>query len=273
MRVMLDSCDQMIDMVDTLLEVSRIEQGETGRRLDTRTVALGEILDTALASVRGLADKKDATIDVSLPAEPLEVVGDPSLAGPCPAASLEQRAQVRAGPRNRFRPRAGRETRPRRSEVEDQGIGISPEHLPHIFEKFYVADGGLDRRRGGAGVGLYLAREIVRLHHGTIEVLSQPGRGSVFSVTLPGPSLARAPRPALEGAPWLFAVSALAIATPARRRERPPHGGGAPRAARAGLDEPRPGGLPRPLELPRRGDTGRRRSTSRATVSRPKSCA
>ena len=70
-------------------------------------------------------------------------------------------------------------------EVEDQGIGISPEHLPHIFEKFYVADGGLDRRRGGAGVGLYLAREIVLLHRGTIEVLSNPGRGSVFSVTLP----------------------------------------------------------------------------------------
>jgi signal transduction histidine kinase len=70
MGVLLDSCDQMIDMVDTLLEVSRIEQGETSRRLDLRKVALRELLDTALASVRGLAEKKDATIEVSLPTEP-----------------------------------------------------------------------------------------------------------------------------------------------------------------------------------------------------------
>jgi signal transduction histidine kinase len=187
MGVMLDSCDQMIDMVDTLLEVSRIEQGETGRRLDIRPVALDELLDTALSSVRGLAEKKDATIDISLPSEPLLVAGDPSLLahalrhllsnalkyGPA-RGTVSIRGQVRAAEAV--------------LEVEDQGIGISPEHLPHIFEKFYVADGGLDRRRGGAGVGLYLAREIVRLHQGTIEARSNPGRGSVFSVTLPRPT-------------------------------------------------------------------------------------
>lgn len=184
MRVMLDSCDQMIDMVDTLLEVSRIERGETGRRLDIRPVSIDEILETALASVRGLAEKKAATIDISLPAEPLRVAGDPSLLahalrhllsnalkyGP-PRGTISVRGQVRDGVAV--------------LQVEDQGIGIAPEHLPHIFEKFYVADGGLDRRRGGAGVGLYLAREIVRLHQGTIEARSYPGRGSVFSVTLP----------------------------------------------------------------------------------------
>ena len=51
-------------------------------------------------------------------------------------------------------------------------------------------DGSLTRRRRGAGVGLYLAREIVRLHHGTIEVESRPGEGSVFHVRLPGPLVA-----------------------------------------------------------------------------------
>jgi signal transduction histidine kinase len=192
MRVMLDSCDQMIDMVDTLLEVSRIERGETGRRLDVRPVAIDEILETALASVRGLAEKKDATIDISLPAEPLRVAGDASLLahalrhllsnalkyGP-PRGTISVRGQIRDGVAV--------------LDVEDQGIGIAPEHLPHIFEKFYVADGGLDRRRGGAGVGLYLAREIVRLHQGTIEARSHPGRGSVFSVTLPRPSPAASP--------------------------------------------------------------------------------
>ncbi len=186
MRVMLDSCDQMIDMVDTLLEVSRIEQGETGRRLDTRPVAIAEILETALASVRTLADKKDATIDVALPAQALEVVGDPSLLAHALRHLLSN--ALKYGPsRGTVSIRGQACEASALLEVEDQGIGISPEHLPHIFEKFYVADGGLDRRRGGAGVGLYLAREIVRLHRGTIEVRSQPGRGSIFSVTLPRP--------------------------------------------------------------------------------------
>ena len=61
-------------------------------------------------------------------------------------------------------------------EVQDFGIGIPAEHLPHIFEKFYRVDGALTRRSGGAGVGLYLAREVVRLHHGAIEVRSRSAR-------------------------------------------------------------------------------------------------
>jgi two-component system phosphate regulon sensor histidine kinase PhoR len=82
-------------------------------------------------------------------------------------------------------------------EVEDRGIGIAAEHLPRIFEKFYMVDGGINRRVGGTGVGLYLVREIVRLHHGSVAVRSRPGEGSVFSVRLPrrfpGPSGAAAP--------------------------------------------------------------------------------
>ena len=63
-------------------------------------------------------------------------------------------------------------------EVEDFGIGIAAEHVPRIFEKFYMVDGGVSRRAGGTGVGLYLVREIVRLHEGTVEVHSRPGQGS-----------------------------------------------------------------------------------------------
>jgi signal transduction histidine kinase len=194
MRVMLENCDQMIDMVDTLLEVGRIEQGETGRRLDIRPVALEDVLDTALASVRGLAERKEARIDVSLPEEPLQVKGDSALLAHALRHLLSN--ALKYGPaRGTVLVRGEARNGGAVLEVEDHGIGIGPEHLPRIFDKFYVADGGLDRRRGGAGIGLYLAREIVRLHHGSIEARSCPGRGSVFSVTLPGPS----PTSALEG--------------------------------------------------------------------------
>jgi two-component system phosphate regulon sensor histidine kinase PhoR len=83
-------------------------------------------------------------------------------------------------------------------EVEDAGIGIAAEHLDHIFEKFYMVDGGLTRRVGGTGVGLYLVREIVRLHKGTVEVTSSPGRGSLFRVTLPV-AFGATPAPAGDG--------------------------------------------------------------------------
>src|SRR5262249_30002566 len=69
-------------------------------------------------------------------------------------------------------------------EVEDSGIGIAAEHVPQIFEKFYTVDGGLARSAGGTGVGLYLVREIVRLHTGIPRAGSGPGEGSVSSVRL-----------------------------------------------------------------------------------------
>jgi signal transduction histidine kinase len=123
MRVIVESCDQVIDMVDTVIEVSRIEE-EGARSLSLESVDL-------------------------------------RTEGPFGAL-----------------------------DVQDTGVGIAPEHIPRIFDEFYMADGSFTRRRRGAGVGLYLAREIVRLHHGTIEVESQPGEGSVFLVRLPGPLVA-----------------------------------------------------------------------------------
>jgi GAF domain-containing protein len=69
--------------------------------------------------------------------------------------------------------------------VVDEGIGIEPEHLDHIFERFYQADGGAGRRFGGMGVGLALVREIVETHDGRVDVESTPGEGSTFTVRLP----------------------------------------------------------------------------------------
>jgi signal transduction histidine kinase len=67
--------------------------------------------------------------------------------------------------------------------VRDTGVGIEPAAALHIFERFYRAD--TSRTGGGAGLGLSIAKSLVEAHHGTIRVESQPGRGSVFTVTLP----------------------------------------------------------------------------------------
>jgi len=69
--------------------------------------------------------------------------------------------------------------------VTDEGIGIAPDHMNHIFERFYQVDGTTKRRFGGMGVGLALVWEIVEAHGGTVEVESEAGEGSTFTVALP----------------------------------------------------------------------------------------
>lgn len=70
-------------------------------------------------------------------------------------------------------------------KVSDTGIGIPPEELPHIFDRFYQVDGSRTRKGDGTGIGLALTRELVELMEGTIEVNSAPGKGSEFVVWLP----------------------------------------------------------------------------------------
>src|SRR6185295_2523551 len=70
--------------------------------------------------------------------------------------------------------------------VTDTGIGIAPEHVPYVFQRFWQAHTGASREFGGLGIGLALARHLVELHGGTIAARSEgPGRGSIFTITLP----------------------------------------------------------------------------------------
>jgi signal transduction histidine kinase/CheY-like chemotaxis protein len=82
-----------------------------------------------------------------------------------------------------------------RLEVEDSGIGIEPAQMARLFERFTQADSSAARRHGGSGLGLAITREVVQRLGGQISATSQPGRGSIFVVTLP---LARAARPLNE---------------------------------------------------------------------------
>ncbi len=69
--------------------------------------------------------------------------------------------------------------------IQDTGIGIAPQHLPLIFERFYRVDPARSQRVEGSGLGLSIVEWIVHAHGGSIDVESQEGRGSTFSVTLP----------------------------------------------------------------------------------------
>jgi two-component system, OmpR family, sensor kinase len=69
--------------------------------------------------------------------------------------------------------------------VSDNGEGIPPEHLPHLFERFYRVETSRSRSEGGAGLGLAIVKQMVQAHGGQVWVESQPGHGSTFYIALP----------------------------------------------------------------------------------------
>jgi signal transduction histidine kinase len=71
------------------------------------------------------------------------------------------------------------------ASVSDSGIGISPEDIPNVFDRFWRADKARSREQGGAGLGLSIAKWIVDVHGGSISVESKVGKGSVFAICLP----------------------------------------------------------------------------------------
>jgi hypothetical protein len=170
-------------LIEDLLDVSRIVSGKL--RIDLRPVELGPVVEAAVEAVRPAATNKRITLVVDLPAPPVFVSGD--------AERLQQVVWNLLANAVKFTPNEGR-VRLRmeasgdaaRLEVVDDGIGIAPEFLPHVFERFRQAENGSARAHGGLGIGLAIARHIVEAHQGALEAASDGlGKGARFTVALP----------------------------------------------------------------------------------------
>lgn len=170
-------------IIDDLLDVSRIIAGKL--RLKVQPVPLARIIEDALDSVRPAAEAKEMQIETVLQARSPLVSGDPD--------RLQQTIWNVLSNAVKFTPRGGR-VEVRLEEVlgeavitvSDTGPGIAPEFLQHVFDRFRQADGSYTRAYGGLGLGLAIARHLIELHGGTIEVFSDGvGRGATFVIRLP----------------------------------------------------------------------------------------
>ena len=172
--------DRLVRMVEELLELSRIESGDVPL-VDSR-VDLAAVIDDAASRLRSEAERRNLALDVDI-AEGLPPVRGDAEHLERVVVNLVQNALKFTPPGGSVTVRAAAENGAVRVQVIDTGSGILPEDLPRIFERFYKADRA--RERGGTGLGLAVAKHTVEAHGGEIAAQSEPGRGSIFSFTLP----------------------------------------------------------------------------------------
>jgi signal transduction histidine kinase len=177
-------CQRLARLIEEVLEVSRLEQGIAQRPLEWAPVQLGEVLQKVVQALRAEAAVKEIRLTQKLPPELPVLAGDERLLHLLVLNLIENAIK--------FTPRGGSvearlEAGPEELvlTVRDDGIGLAPEHHERVFEKFFVVDGTFTRTQGGAGIGLYLAREVVHIHDGRIRVESALGQGASFEVRLP----------------------------------------------------------------------------------------
>lgn len=188
--IMEQQAARMSRILDDMLSLSRIEMRT--HLLPEAKVDLGQIAATAIRSLDPLAKAANIAIDFTAPVEAFSVRGDRD--------ELEQVFQNliqnaikygRAGGKVAigFRRLPARGSRPERIAVSvaDDGPGIAAEHLPRLTERFYRVDTAASRERGGTGLGLAIVKHILTRHHGELEVTSQLGKGSKFSVIIDAP--------------------------------------------------------------------------------------
>lgn len=195
-------------LVDELLDVARISQGKIV--LKTETVDLRQVVHQALEPVQPLVAQQRQRLNVVLPSQPVWVRGD--------AARLIQVVTNLLHNAAKYTPAEGHvELRLDAAPsgvvltVRDDGRGIEPTLLPHVFDLFEQGPRSLDRGQGGLGVGLTLVQRLVQLHHGSVEAFSDgPGHGSEFRVLLPTTELAEPVPLAPPRAPSKSADAALA---------------------------------------------------------------
>ncbi len=219
-----------VQLIEDILDGSRIITGKL--HLEVRPFEMNELVRAALDAVRPAAEAKQIRLEHTALAEPLRMSGD--------AERLQQVVWNLLSNALKFTPKGGtvavKCTRIG-DEVEivvrDDGQGIAPDFLPHVFERFRQAEGSTTRRHGGLGLGLALVRHLTEAHGGTVRAESEgPGKGAAFYVHLPMSAVAseRPSMPSRTGeadratpttlsAPQLQGVTALVVDDEADARD------------------------------------------------------
>lgn len=181
LETIIRNTDRLVNLVQDLLTLSELE--ERGTELQVEDVDLKQIAGRMLRLFEKRARDKGIGLKLSAPGADNSLRAD--------RFKLEQvfinllDNAVKYTDRGQVELALGREDGKAVIKVRDTGPGIAPEHLPRLFERFYVVDKGRSRQLGGTGLGLSIVKHIVLLHSGEVAVESTPGAGTTFTITIP----------------------------------------------------------------------------------------
>jgi heavy metal sensor kinase len=177
----LEETERLSRIVENLLTISRLDAGEV--KMEKAVLNLGELARSTAEQMKLLAEEKSLEMHCRFE-EPVLVWGD--------QPRLKQVVVNLVANAIKYTPEGGEIAVAVRSdhgravlEVSDNGVGIPPHAIPHIFERFYRADKARSRDSGGAGLGLAIVKAICSAHGAEVRIFSQEGKGSRFTVVMP----------------------------------------------------------------------------------------
>ncbi len=175
--------DRLASIIDDLLSLSRIERvGEKGG-ISMQALPLGPMLQSAIETVELKAQNRNISIERKDEDGIIVAMNDHLMEQA--VVNLLDNAIKYSDDGTFIEIEAWQEDDSVFVSVVDQGLGIAPEHLPRIFERFYTVDKARSRKLGGTGLGLSIVKHIALLHNGTVTVESEPGIGSRFTIRFP----------------------------------------------------------------------------------------
>ena len=184
LEILAKQADRLNAILGDLLTLSSIEEGEERANITLELMTIRNTLEAA----QELCSKKAAAKNISVHLECPETVAariNPSLLEQAVANLIDNAIKYSpSGSAVHIRASRGDGVIVR---VEDRGCGVSQEHLPRIFERFYRVDKARSRSLGGTGLGLAIVKHVITAHGGRVTVESTPGVGSTFSILLPAP--------------------------------------------------------------------------------------
>ncbi|MDD5687100.1 MAG: ATP-binding protein [Elusimicrobia bacterium] len=182
LSIIQDNTTRLKDLVNDLLTISMAESREF--KLNLGKVNLKELINSILVVYKSKMESKKQKIIKEVSADIQNITVDEEKFRQI-ISNLIDNAVKFTGENGEIKIKCLSAGENIRIEISDTGIGISKEHLPRIFERFYRVDTARSREMGGTGLGLAIVKHLVMLHKGNVFVESQPGKGSVFTIVLP----------------------------------------------------------------------------------------
>jgi PAS domain S-box-containing protein len=186
-RTLRSSSDNLLALINDILDFSKIAAGKA--RLEERSLDVRGIAEGILAGQQAKAEEKGIALELAVsPAVPARLLGDPVKIGQVLTNLVGNAVKFTAAGGVTVTVGVGAESAEEialRLIVRDTGIGIPADRIPHVFEDFTQASYDVGMKYGGSGLGLAIVRKLVDLHGGRIDVRSEVGAGSTFTVEIP----------------------------------------------------------------------------------------